>query len=65
MLSRGNSVRFAGRLKFNRNGELVQIDNHSGHYLTKPGVGLTDKAKAFLMNEGLDVSKAIVVEVGR
>jgi hypothetical protein len=64
LLANGKSVRFAGRIKTNREGVITDISNDSGHYLPEAGKGLTDKAKNFLANEGLDVSKAKVSEVG-
>ena len=64
VLGNGKSVRFAGQIKTNSKGEIIEITNQSGHYLPETGKGLTDKAKAFLEGEGLDVSKAKVTEIG-
>ena len=37
--------------------------NQSGHYRLQAGLGLTDSAKQFLANRGVDVSNAAAVEV--
>ena len=63
VLSNGENVAFAGQLKFNGNGELVEITNQSGHYKPATGQGLTEAAKQHVKNLGVDVSKAIVNEV--
>jgi hypothetical protein len=47
---------------FNSSGDLVEITNLTGHYETASGKGLTEAAKQYLKNQGVDVSKAIVKE---
>jgi hypothetical protein len=62
VLGDGRPVRFAGELKFDKSGNLVEITNHSGHYKATSGVGLTAKAKEFLQLIGIDVSNATIRE---
>ncbi|GIW99333.1 MAG: hypothetical protein KatS3mg111_2666 [Pirellulaceae bacterium] len=63
VLSDGCSVKFAGQLKFDRKGRLVEITNDSGHFKPPSGKGLTQKAKDYLDQLGIDVGDAEVVEV--
>jgi len=62
VLSDGEGVAFAGKLKFNGDGQVTQISNFSGHYETQAGRGLTQSAKQYLKDVGVNVSKAKVVE---
>lgn len=62
VLSTARPVLFAGELKFDNNGDIVEITNNSGHYKI-PG-GLTAKARDFLQSIGVDVSKTDVREFG-
>lgn len=64
VLSDGCSVKFAGQLKFNRKGNVVEITNNSGHFKPPSGHGLTQKAKDYLEQLGIDVSEAQVTEIG-
>jgi len=64
VLSDGCSVKFAGQLKFNQKGNIVEITNNSGHFKPPSGQGLTHKAKDYLEQLGIEVSGAQVTEVG-
>jgi hypothetical protein len=64
VLSRGQDVVFAGQLKFDGNGVVTEISNASGHYMPQSGMGLTQAAKKYLSNLGVDVSKAQISEFG-
>ncbi len=56
VLSSGESVRFAGRMKFSSSGYLKVVDNWSGHYETP---AIAEKALKFLEKKGVNTSNAI------
>ncbi|HYC71778.1 MAG TPA: hypothetical protein VEB66_11265, partial [Opitutaceae bacterium] len=63
VISGGDEVVFAGSIKFDNQGHVREVTNASGHYRPPSGEGLTEAAIDYLRSLGINIEKALPVEI--